>query len=80
MSNKIWGRTEVHDNSPNPIWDETFYVPIHQAKEVLKVELKGNNNLGGPKKVGYVEIPIKDIMGAPIPGRNGFRDGELVEK
>ncbi|KAI9299061.1 hypothetical protein K502DRAFT_322489 [Neoconidiobolus thromboides FSU 785] len=80
MNNKIWGTSEKKEASPNPYWDEVFYIPIHQIKEILRLEIKGSSALKENKSYGYVELPIKDFIGNQYDNLIGFEDGELISK
>lgn len=60
--NKILARTEVVSNNLNPEWDQVVYVPIHNLKQHLVMELMDYQNIGRDRPLGYVELRAKDFI------------------
>ncbi|KAI0241778.1 Tricalbin-2 [Massospora cicadina] len=79
MSNKVYGRTTPLEATHDPVWDALVYVPIHRAKEVLRFEVKGPAALKKEASLGQIDLPVADLLGPPLPDREGYADGELCE-
>ncbi|KFY65048.1 hypothetical protein V497_01494 [Pseudogymnoascus sp. VKM F-4516 (FW-969)] len=56
------GRTVTHQNDLNPNFDEIIYVPMHNEREKLTVELLDQENLGKDRTLGQVEILASDYI------------------
>ncbi|EJT98006.1 tricalbin [Dacryopinax primogenitus] len=54
-------RTEVVNNNLNPEWDQIIYVPVHQLRESLMLELMDYQNLTKDRSLGSVELKIADL-------------------
>nr|GMC65868.1 phospholipase D delta-like [Ipomoea batatas] len=60
-------RTRVIPNSPNPMWDEHFYIPLAHRVAYLEFRVK-DTDVFGAQIMGSVQIPAKDIAaGGTIP-------------
>ncbi|KFY52897.1 hypothetical protein V496_08078 [Pseudogymnoascus sp. VKM F-4515 (FW-2607)] len=62
------GRTVTHQNDLDPNFDEVIYVPMHNEREKLTVELLDQENLGKDRPLGQVEILASDYI---FQGENG---------
>ncbi|KFY82639.1 hypothetical protein V500_10413 [Pseudogymnoascus sp. VKM F-4518 (FW-2643)] len=62
------GRTVTHQNDLNPNFDEIIYVPMHNEREKLTLELLDQENLGKDRTLGQVEILASDYI---QQGENG---------
>ena len=59
-NNKVLGRTEVINNNLNPEWDQIVYVPVHNPRENLIVEMMDYQNLGKDRTLGITELKVAD--------------------
>lgn len=62
------GRTVTFRNNLNPDWDEVLYVPIHNPREKLTLEVMDEETLGDDRSLGLVEISASDYV---RQGENG---------
>lgn len=62
------GRTVTHQNNLNPDFNEVLYVPMHNEREKLTVELLDEESLGKDRPLGQVEILASDYI---VQGENG---------
>uniref|UniRef100_A0A093XBE2 Uncharacterized protein PYUK71.03c n=1 Tax=Talaromyces marneffei PM1 TaxID=1077442 RepID=A0A093XBE2_TALMA len=56
------GRTVTYQNNLNPIWDEIVYVPVHNLREKLTLEVMDEENLSKDRSLGEVEIALSDYI------------------
>ncbi|KFY31117.1 hypothetical protein V493_01382 [Pseudogymnoascus sp. VKM F-4281 (FW-2241)] len=56
------GRTVTHQNDLNPDFDEVIYVPMHNEREKLTLELMDQENLGKDRTLGQVEVLASDYI------------------
>jgi Ca2+-dependent lipid-binding protein len=63
-ANKTLARTEVVNNNLNPEWDQIVYVPVHNLRENLILELMDYQNIGKDRSLGYVELKVADCAEA----------------
>jgi Ca2+-dependent lipid-binding protein len=60
--NKVLARTEVVNSNLNPEWDQIVYVPIHNPREHIMLELMDYQNIGKDRSLGHVEINAGDFL------------------
>jgi Ca2+-dependent lipid-binding protein len=56
------GRTVTFQNNLNPDWDEVIYVPMHNAREKLTLEVMDEENLQRDRSLGLVEVRASDYI------------------
>lgn len=56
------GKTVTFQNNLNPDWDEIVYVPVHNAREKLTLEVMDQENLGKDRPLGLVEVATADYI------------------
>ncbi|KAI7968649.1 hypothetical protein EIK77_002242 [Talaromyces pinophilus] len=56
------GRTVTYKNNLNPVWDEIVYVPVHNVREKLTLEVMDEENLSKDRSLGEVEIALSDYV------------------
>ena len=56
------GKTVTFQNNLNPDWDEVIYVPVHNAREKLTLEVMDQENLGKDRPLGLVEVATADYI------------------
>ncbi|KAL2010877.1 hypothetical protein VTN00DRAFT_3595 [Thermoascus crustaceus] len=56
------GRTVTFRNNLNPDWDEVLYVPIHNSREKLTLEVMDEETLGDDRSLGLVEIAASEYV------------------
>lgn len=61
-NNKTLARTEVINNNLSPEWDQIVYVPIHNTRENLMLELMDYQNIGKDRTLGHVEVKASDYV------------------
>ena len=55
-------RTPTWKNNLNPEWDEVFYIPIHNAREKLTLEVMDEENVGSDRSMGKVDLAASDYV------------------
>jgi len=61
ISGRKVGQTRILESNLNPIWNETYYTTVQSRNDRVKVELFDFNNINNDKKLGSIELFIKDI-------------------
>lgn len=56
------GRTVTFQNNLDPDWDEVLYVPMHNARERLILEVMDQENLQKDRSLGLVEVLASDYI------------------
>ena len=56
------GKTVTFQNNLNPDWDEVIYVPVHNTREKLTLEVMDQENLGKDRPLGLVEVATADYI------------------
>lgn len=56
------GKTVTFQNNLNPDWNEVIYVPVHNAREKLTLEVMDQENLGKDRPLGLVEVATADYI------------------
>jgi Ca2+-dependent lipid-binding protein len=56
------GRTVTFQNNLNPDWDEVVYVPMHNAREKVTLEVMDEENLQKDRSLGSVEVLASDYI------------------
>lgn len=56
------GKTVTFQNNLNPEWDEVVYVPVHNPREKLTLEVMDSENIGKDRSLGLVEIAAADYV------------------
>lgn len=62
LSGIMKGRTVTFSNNLNPEWDEVVYVPIHNGREKLLLEVMDEQDIGKDRPLGFVEILSGDYV------------------
>ncbi|OZJ05187.1 hypothetical protein BZG36_02423, partial [Bifiguratus adelaidae] len=55
-------RTEVIDNTLNPVWNEWLYVPVHTMTERIYLECMDWQNNGSHRSLGMVHIDLEGLV------------------
>lgn len=55
-------KTVVFTNDLNPKWDEVLYVPVHNKREVLTLEIMDSEKLGSDRSLGGFDLPVADYI------------------
>ncbi|CAK7566576.1 MAG: Tricalbin-2 [Sporothrix epigloea] len=55
-------RTVTFKNNLNPDWDEVLYVPVHNPRERLQLEVMDAETMGRDRSLGLVEIFAGDFI------------------
>jgi Ca2+-dependent lipid-binding protein len=56
------GKTVTFQNNLNPDWDEVVYVPVHNARERLTLEVMDEETLNTDRSLGSVEVAASDYI------------------
>ncbi|EED19084.1 membrane bound C2 domain protein (vp115), putative [Talaromyces stipitatus ATCC 10500] len=56
------GRTVTYKNNLNPDWDEIVYVPVHNVREKLTLEVMDEESLSKDRSLGEVEVSLSDYI------------------
>ena len=56
------GRTVTFLGNLNPDFDEVLYVPVHAAREVLMIEVMDQEQHGGDRPLGSIEIKASEYV------------------
>jgi Ca2+-dependent lipid-binding protein len=67
-------RTPTWKNNLNPDWDEVFYIPIHNAREKLTLEVMDEENVGSDRSMGKVDLAASDYVEQGDDGEYLVRD------
>ncbi len=71
-NNKTLARTEVINNNLNPEWDQILYVPVHNPRENIILEVMDFQNIGKDRSLGYVEVKVSDFASTGGDSRYPF--------
>lgn len=55
-------RTVTFQNNLNPTWDEVLYIPMHNTRERLVLEVMDQENLSKDRTLGHVEVLASDYI------------------
>jgi len=61
ISGRKVGQTRILNSNLNPIWNETYYTTVQSRNDRVKVEIFDFNNINTNKKLGSIELFIKDV-------------------
>ncbi|PVU93427.1 hypothetical protein BB561_003292 [Smittium simulii] len=64
--NKVLAQTMYIDNTSNPTWNETLFVPVTNMKQSLLLECLNFNKNGKHKPIGDVFLPISQLLGETL--------------
>lgn len=56
------GRTVTFQNNLNPDWDEVIYVPVHNAREKLVLEVMDSESVGSDRSLGSIDVTVADYI------------------
>ncbi|KAL1921019.1 uncharacterized protein VTP21DRAFT_11654 [Calcarisporiella thermophila] len=56
------GRTDYIPDDLNPVWNESLYVPIHSAREDLRLEAMDYQKLTKHRSLGVTTLEVKDLI------------------
>ncbi|CAG8954387.1 hypothetical protein HYFRA_00006014 [Hymenoscyphus fraxineus] len=71
------GRTVTFQNNLNPDFDEVIYVPIHNSREKLVLEVMDQESLGSDRSLGLVEVLAADYVEQADNGEYLVHDSKL---
>ncbi|CAG8457825.1 5831_t:CDS:10 [Ambispora gerdemannii] len=57
----IRGRTETIEDNLNPVWNYIHYVPIHNLKESISIEVMDYQNAGKDRTLGHTEVLVQSL-------------------
>lgn len=55
-------KTVVFTNDLNPKWNEVLYIPVHNAREILTLEVMDSEKLGSDRSLGAFDIPLASYI------------------
>lgn len=56
------GRTVTFKNNLNPTWDEIVYIPVHNVREKLTLEVMDEESMQRDRTLGEVDISLSDYV------------------
>ncbi|KAI8054327.1 C2 domain-containing protein [Syncephalis plumigaleata] len=65
LANVRRARTSVIEDDLDPIWDEVLYVPVHNERETLVLEVMDFNAHTKDKCIGTCLLKVSDLTSAP---------------
>ncbi len=72
LNNHDMARTDVINNNLNPEWDAMVYVPVHNLRERLLLEVMDFQNIGKDRSLGTVELAVREYAQEGGPARTPF--------
>lgn len=66
-------KTVVFNNDLNPKWDEVLYVPVHNAREMLTLEVMDAEKMGSDRSLGAFDLAVADYI------KEDEETGQLLE-
>lgn len=66
-------KTVVFNNDLNPKWDEVLYIPVHNAREILTLEVMDSEKLGSDRSLGAFDLPVAEYI------KEDEETGQLLE-
>jgi Ca2+-dependent lipid-binding protein len=70
------GKTVTFQNNLNPDWDEVVYVPVHNARERLTLEVMDEETLNADRSLGSVEVAASDYISQAENGEYVVHDSK----
>ncbi|EAU89251.1 transmembrane protein [Coprinopsis cinerea okayama7 len=61
VRNETKGKTKVIDNNLNPVWDEIFYVPVHDLTESIMMDCFDEQTVTKDRPLGSVELLVSQV-------------------
>ncbi|KAJ9289367.1 hypothetical protein DTO021C3_3193 [Paecilomyces variotii] len=74
------GRTVTFKNNLNPDWDEVVYVPIHNNREKITLEVMDEETLGKDRSLGLVDLSAGDYVRQDETGEYEIDDEKQLIK
>jgi Ca2+-dependent lipid-binding protein len=56
------GRTVTYKNNLNPTWNEIVYIPVHNTREKLTLEVMDEESMQRDRTLGQVDIALSDYI------------------
>ena len=66
-------KTVVFNNELNPKWDEVLYVPVHNAREMLTLEVMDAEKMGSDRSLGAFDLAVAEYI------KEDEETGQLLE-
>lgn len=66
-------KTVVFNNELNPKWDEVLYIPVHNAREMLTLEVMDAEKMGSDRSLGAFDLAVADYI------KEDEETGQLLE-
>ncbi|KAF8419946.1 hypothetical protein EV426DRAFT_576746 [Tirmania nivea] len=66
-------KTVVFKNELNPRWDEVLYVPVHNTREMLTLEVMDAEKMGSDRSLGAFDLAVADYI------KEDEETGQLLE-
>jgi Ca2+-dependent lipid-binding protein len=72
LNNHQMARTDEIPNNLNPEWDYYVYVPVHNLRERLLLEVMDYQNIGSDRSLGSCELAVADYVKQEGTERNPY--------
>jgi Ca2+-dependent lipid-binding protein len=56
------GRSDFISDNLNPVWDETFYIPVHSTREMLNLQVWDREVNAKDKRLGFAELELSKLV------------------
>ncbi|KAG5421141.1 TCB1 [Candida metapsilosis] len=63
--NKVLAKTKVIDDTSQPVWKETLYVPVSSLSEPLTISVIDYNDIRKDRQVGAVQFDLETLVDNP---------------
>ncbi|KAI5955493.1 TCB1 [Candida theae] len=63
--NKVLAKTKVIDDTSQPVWNETLYVPVSSLSEPLTISVIDYNDIRKDRQVGAVQFDLETLVDNP---------------
>jgi Ca2+-dependent lipid-binding protein len=62
LDTTVRGRTETVSDNLNPVWNEVFYIPVHNTRETLFLQVCDREASTKDKKLGFTELELSKLI------------------
>ncbi|KAH8815077.1 C2 domain-containing protein [Xylogone sp. PMI_703] len=73
------GRTVTFQSNLNPDWDEVIYVPVHNTRERLILEVMDQETMNSDRSLGLVEVLAADYIQQAENGEYQVHDSKIPQ-
>jgi Ca2+-dependent lipid-binding protein len=74
------GRTITFKNNLNPDWDEVLYIPVHNTREKLVLEVMDSEKVGKDRSLGSTVLSVGDFVTQLESGEYAVNDERVTRE